>query len=72
MTSLPIRIALVAGLGVFSMMLPAAAAPAALGGTDLRTSEPASIKLAQYNRTRAISEARGGDYKKKAKKKKKK
>jgi hypothetical protein len=65
------RVALLAGLGLLAMTLPAAAAPTASGSTDVRTAKPDLMQLAQ-NRTRAISEARGGDYKKKAKKSKKK
>jgi hypothetical protein len=65
------RIALLAGLGMLAMTLPTAAAPTVSGSTDVRTAKPDLMQLAQ-NRTRAISEARGGDYKKKAKKSKKK
>ena len=61
-----------AGLGPLAMTLPAAAAPATLGGTDVSGAvEPALVQLAQLN-PRQINEARGGDLKKKAKKKKKK
>jgi hypothetical protein len=71
MKSLAIRVALLAGLGTIATTLPAAAAPAALGGTDVRANEPTLVQLAQLN-PRQINEARGGDYaKKKAKKKKK-
>jgi hypothetical protein len=65
------RIALLAGLGMLAIALPASAAPTVSGGTDVRTAKPDLMQLAQ-NRTRAISEARGGDYKKAKKKKKKK
>ena len=67
------RIALIAGLGMVAMTLPAAAAPVATDSTDVRAPKPAYMQLAQ-NATRAASEARGGDFKarkKKAKKKKK-
>jgi hypothetical protein len=66
-------IALLAALGTVAMALPAAAAPAVSGGTDARPTQPALIQLAQMN-PRQINEARGGDFKKgkKAKKKKKK
>jgi hypothetical protein len=67
------RIALIAALGMVAMALPAAAAPAVSASTDVRSSEPALIQLAQLT-PRQINEARGGDFKKgkKAKKKKKK
>jgi hypothetical protein len=63
------RIALLAGLGMLAMTLPATAAPTVSGSTEVRTAKPELMQLAQ-NRTRAISEARGGDYKKKKAKKK--
>jgi hypothetical protein len=67
------RIALLAGLGMVAMTLPAAAAPVATDSTDVRAAKPAYMQLAQ-NQSRAAAEARGGDFKKakKAKKKKKK
>jgi hypothetical protein len=65
------RIALLAGLGMLAMALPASAAPTVSGSTDVRTAKPDLIQVAQ-NRTRAISEARGGDYKKAKKPKTKK
>jgi hypothetical protein len=65
------RIALLAGLGMLAMTLPTSAAPTVSGSTDVRTAKPELMQLAQ-NRTRAISEARGGDYKKAKKPKKKK
>jgi hypothetical protein len=65
-------IALFAALGVVAAALPAAAAPASGGGTDVRAAKPALMQLAQVNATRAINEARGGNYKKAMKKKKKK
>jgi hypothetical protein len=65
------RIALLAGLGMVAMTLPAAAAPVATNSTDVRTAKPAYMQLAQMNATRAASEARGGDYKKAKKAKKK-
>jgi hypothetical protein len=64
------RIALLAGLGMVAMTLPAVAAPVATDSTDVRASKPAYMQLAQ-NATRAASEARGGDYKKAKKAKKK-
>lgn len=66
------RIALLAGLGMLAMTLPAAAAPTASGSTDVRTANPDAVQVAQaVNRTRQINEERGGLYKaKKAKKKK--
>jgi len=67
------RIALLAGLGMVAMTLPAAAAPVTTDSTDVRAAKPAYMQLAQMNATRAGSEARGGDFKaKKAKKKAKK
>ena len=66
------RIALVAGLGVVAIALPAAAAPTPVEGTGLHAAKPASMQLAQVNTSRAINEARGGNYKKAMKKKKKK
>jgi hypothetical protein len=65
------RIALLAGLGMLAMTLPTAAAPTASGSTDVRTAKPDLMQVAQ-NRTRQINEQRGGLYKKKAKKSKKK
>ena len=67
------RIALLAGLGMIAMTLPAAAGPAVSGGTDVRTTNADLIQFAQLN-PRQINEARGGDFKKakKAKKMKKK
>jgi hypothetical protein len=65
------RIALLAGLGMLAMTLPTAAAPTLPGSSDVRTAKPDLMQLAQ-NRTRQIAEERGGLYKpKKAKKKKK-
>jgi hypothetical protein len=74
MRSVALRAALLAGIGLVAVTLPAAAAPAVSGSTEIRTDQPAMIQLAQANATRAASEARGGDYKakKKAKKPKKK
>jgi hypothetical protein len=66
------RIALLAGLGMVAMTLPAAAAPVATDSTDVRAAKPAYMQLAQMNSTRAASEARGGDFKKAKKKAKKK
>jgi hypothetical protein len=65
------NIALLAGLGMLAMTLPAAAAPTATGSTDVRTTKPDLIQVAQ-NRTREINEQRGGLYKKAKKPKKKK
>jgi hypothetical protein len=65
------RIALLAGLGMVAMTLPAAAVPAS-AGPEITKSQPALIQLAQLS-PRAINEARGGDFKaKKSKKKAKK
>ncbi len=64
------RIALLAGLGMVTMTLPAAAAPVSTDSTDVRASKPAYMQLAQ-NATRAANEARGGDFKKAKKPKKK-
>jgi hypothetical protein len=64
------RIALLAGLGMVAMTLPAAAAPVTTDSTDVRAAKPAYMQLAQANATRAASEARGGDFKGKPKKKK--
>ena len=66
------HIALLAGLGMVAMAVPAAAAPAVSGSTDIRATQPVHMQLAQSNTTRAINEARGGDYKAKKPKKKKK
>ncbi len=72
MKSLPIFVALLAGLGSIVVALPAGAAPNVAGGTIARADTPTVMQLAQLN-PRQINEARGGDYaKKKAKKKKKK
>jgi hypothetical protein len=65
------RIALLAGLGMVALTLPAAAAPVTTDGTDVRAAKPAYMQLAQMNATRAASEARGGDFKKAKKSKKK-
>jgi hypothetical protein len=65
-------IALLAGLGMVAMTLPAAAAPVSTDSTDVRAAKPAYMQLAQSNATRAASEARGGDFKKAKKKKAKK
>jgi hypothetical protein len=64
-------IALLAGLGMLAVTLPAAAAPTATGSTDVRTTKPDLIQVVQ-NRTREINEQRGGLYKKAKKPKKKK
>jgi hypothetical protein len=64
------RIALLAGLGMVAMTLPAAAAPVTTDSTDVRTAAPAYMQLAQVDATRAASEARGGDFKAKKPKKK--
>jgi hypothetical protein len=65
------RIALIAALGTVALALPAAAAPSLSGGADARAAKPAAMQVAQQNATRAINEARGGNYKStKAKKKK--
>ena len=66
------RIALLAGLGMVAMTLPAAAAPVSTDSTDVRAAKPAYMQLAQGNVTRSTSEARGGDFKKAKKPKKKK
>jgi hypothetical protein len=67
------RIALLAGLGMVAMTVPAAAARVTADGTDVRAGNSTYMQLAQTNATRAASEARGGDFKKpkKATKKKK-
>ena len=57
------RIALLAGLGILAISLPATAAPTLPGSTDVRTVTPDFMQLAQ-NRTRQISEERGGLFKK--------
>ena len=68
MTSFAVRAALLAGLGMVALTLPAGAAPSAPGvaGTDIRTTKDTSMQLAQR------SEERGGNIKGKSKKKKKK
>jgi hypothetical protein len=65
------RIALLAGLGMIAMALPAAAAPVTTDSTVVHAAKPAYMQLAQMNATRAASEARGGDFKKAKKAKKK-
>ena len=67
MTSFVVRAALLAGLGMVALTLPAGAAPSAPGvaGTDIRAKDT-SMQLAQR------SEERGGNFKKKKAKKKKK
>ena len=65
------RIALFAALGVVAVALPAGAAPVSGEGTQARTATPALQQLAQVNATRAANEARGGNFKKATKKKKK-
>jgi hypothetical protein len=64
MTSFVVRAALLAGLGMVALTLPAGAAPSAPGvtGTDVRTAKD-TMQLAQR------SEERGGNFKKKSKKK---
>jgi len=64
------RFALLAGLGMAAMTLPAAAAPVTTDSTDVRAAKPAYMQLAQMNASRASSEARGGDFKAKKSKKK--
>ena len=64
------RIALLAGLGMVAMTLPAAAAPVATDSIDVRAAKPAYMQLAQMNASRASREARGGDFKAKKSKKK--
>ena len=66
------RIALLTGLGMLAMTLPATASPTTSGSTDARTAKNDLMQVAQaVNRTRQINEERGGLYKsKKAKKKK--
>ena len=63
------RIALLAGLGIVAMTLPAAAVPAS-AGPEITKAQPALIQLAQLS-PRQINEARGGDFKKAKKPKKK-
>lgn len=65
------RIVLFAALGVIAVTVPAAAAPASFGGgAGAQTSKPALMQVAQ-NATRAINEARGGNFKATKKKKNK-
>jgi hypothetical protein len=66
MTSFVVRAALIAGLGMVALTLPAGAAPSAPGatGTDIRSAKD-TMQVAQR------SEERGGNFKKKSKKKKK-
>jgi hypothetical protein len=68
MTSFVVRAALIAGLGMVALTLPAGAAPSAPGvtGTDIGTAKDTSMQVAQR------SEERGGNFKKKKKKKAKK
>ena len=63
------RIALLAGLGMVAMTLPAAAVPAP-AGPEITKAQPALIQFAQLS-PRQINEARGGDFKKAKKAKKK-
>jgi hypothetical protein len=74
MKSLALRAALLAGIGMVALTVPAAAATAVsdVTATQTRSADPTAIQLAQANATRAASEARGGDYKAKKPKKKKK
>jgi hypothetical protein len=65
------RIALFAALGVVALALPAAAAPTSGENTQVRAATPALQQLAQVNASRAANEARGGNFKKATKKKKK-
>ena len=64
------RIAVLTALGLGALTFSASAAPAISGSTDVRTDRSEQIQVAQYNRTRAINEARGGGYKKAKKSKK--
>jgi hypothetical protein len=59
-------------LGMAAVASPAAAAPVSGDSADVRASKPALMQLAQQNATRAINEARGGNYKSTKMKKKKK
>lgn len=66
------RIVLFAALGVIAVTVPAAAAPASFGdGAGAQASKPALMQVAQQNATRAINEARGGNFKATKKKKNK-
>ena len=67
MKSFVVRAALLAGLGMVALTVPAGAAPSAPGvtGTDIRTAKSTSMQVAQRD------ESRGGNFKKKKKKKKK-
>jgi hypothetical protein len=66
-------IALAAGIVTFAAALPAAASSSpSIDGPAIRSGTPVSLQLAQVNQTRAINEARGGNYASKKKKKKKK
>ena len=62
-----VRIALLTGVGMVALALPAGAAPSAPGvtGSEIRTVKDTSMQLAQR------SEERGGNFKKKKAKKKK-
>jgi hypothetical protein len=67
----PIRVALLAGLGIAALTLPVAAAPSTsgtsvTGGSDARSVTATSMQFAQR------SEERGGSFKKSKKKKMKK
>jgi hypothetical protein len=66
MTSFVVRAALLAGLGMVALTVPAGAASTASGitGSDVRTAQD-TMQVAQR------SEERGGSFKKKSKKKKK-
>lgn len=68
--------ALVAGLGLLALTLPASAASSVTGDAGLRFAPSAGIQLAQTNTTRQTNEERASDYRttkksKKAKRSKK-
>ena len=67
-----LRNTLLAAAGVVAVALPATAAPVSGDRTDVRAAKPALIQLAQMNASRAANEARGGNFKKAKKAKKKK
>ena len=65
------RIALLTGLGLVAVTLPAAAASTGMGDAGLRSAPAAHVQLAQTNTTRQANEERASDYRTTKKMKKK-
>jgi hypothetical protein len=71
MNKLAFRASVLAALGMAAMTFPSVAVPiSSAGGPEVKVAPAASIQFAQLN-PRQINEARGGDYAKKKKNKKK-